>query len=156
MSPLWWVLAAVMLSLIFGVMAAEWRILSKAGEKGWKSLVPIYNVFLSHKIVGMSHIWFLVELFVWVVETFFGFIVEAPGLIENVWVLFTTVFTTASAIVHMIKLSRCFGKGLGTAIGCMLLPYIFLPIIAFGSARYTKPGEEKLPAGENVAPEEAL
>ena len=24
---------------------AEWRILVKAGEKGWKSLIPFYNLF---------------------------------------------------------------------------------------------------------------
>ena len=33
---------------------AHWRIFSKAGEPGWKSLIPIYNNYISYKIAWLS------------------------------------------------------------------------------------------------------
>jgi hypothetical protein len=34
-----------------------WKIFEKAGEAGWKSIIPIYNVYIMYKIVGMKN-WF--------------------------------------------------------------------------------------------------
>ena len=31
-------------------MIANWRIFSKAGEPGWKSLIPFYNVYTEYKL----------------------------------------------------------------------------------------------------------
>ena len=39
---------------------AYWKIFSKAGEKGWKSLIPIYNQYILCKIVGVSPWWMLI------------------------------------------------------------------------------------------------
>lgn len=35
-------------------IVAWWRIFSKAGEAGWKSIIPIYNVIVLFKICGLS------------------------------------------------------------------------------------------------------
>ena len=32
-------------------MIANWRIFSKAGEPGWKSLIPFYNVYTEYKLM---------------------------------------------------------------------------------------------------------
>lgn len=39
-------------------------------------------------------------------------------------------------ILVFVDLARAFGKGVGFAIGMLLLPFIFLPILAFGGAQY--------------------
>lgn len=37
------VIAGIIVSVLFFV--AEWRIFTKAGEKGWKALIPFYIIF---------------------------------------------------------------------------------------------------------------
>ena len=54
------IIATVMIiALIFYVLLviAGWKIFEKAGEKGWKAIVPIYNVYIMFKIVNMTS-WF--------------------------------------------------------------------------------------------------
>ena len=36
----------------------------------------------------------------------------------------------------MVELAKKFGQGVGFAIGLILLPFIFFPILGFGSAQY--------------------
>ena len=33
------------------LVIADWKIFSKAGEEGWKSLIPIYNMYILFKII---------------------------------------------------------------------------------------------------------
>ena len=42
-------------------------------------------------------------------------------------------------IIVAIELAKCFGKGGGFAVGLILLPFIFMLILAFGSAKYVPP-----------------
>ena len=42
----------------------------------------------------------------------------------------------AVGIFMCIKLARAFGKGGGFATGLILLPFVFIPILGFGSATY--------------------
>ena len=36
------------------LVVAQWKIFVKAGEEGWKSIIPIYNVIILYKISGLS------------------------------------------------------------------------------------------------------
>ena len=40
------------------------------------------------------------------------------------------------ALLANIGLAKNFGKGTGYGIGLFLLPFIFIPILAFGSAQF--------------------
>ena len=137
--PLWitLVVAVIVFYVLFAV--AEWKILKKAGEKGWKSLIPVYNVFVSHHIVGMSHIWFILEVASWIIELALELIPAIPEPVGLVFGIATGAFTLISEAVHMVKMCCCFGKGTGFKIGAVLIPDLFLMIIAFGKAQYTKP-----------------
>jgi hypothetical protein len=42
-------------------------------------------------------------------------------------------------IIVLVDLSKSFGKGGGFAVGLILLPIIFFPILAWGDARYQGP-----------------
>ena len=44
--------ASVLVGLLFYILiaVAEWRIMVKAGEPGWKGIIPIYNVYSLYKI----------------------------------------------------------------------------------------------------------
>ena len=87
-----------------------WIIFTKAGEEGWKSLIPIYNIYILYKITWGNGLIFLLLL-----VPFVNFIV---------------------GILTINKLSKCFGHRLGFTLGLLFLPIIFLPLLAFGDSRY--------------------
>jgi hypothetical protein len=101
------------LCLTLLVLACYWIIFRKAGKPGWASLIPIYNVIVLLEICGRPLWWFLLLL------------VPCVNLVVGV--------------IVVIDLAKSFGKGIGFAIGLMLFGIIFLPILAFGSARYRGP-----------------
>ncbi|HJA12985.1 MAG TPA: hypothetical protein H9799_08600 [Candidatus Mediterraneibacter merdipullorum] len=107
----------VMFALCILVIIAEWKLFQKAGQPGWAAIVPFYNAYVLTKIT-----WGIGWLFL------LGFL---P--IGNIVFL----------ILTWIRLARVFGKGGGYAAGLIFLPYIFLPMLAFGkSAVYQGPDEK--------------
>jgi hypothetical protein len=102
-----WLIAVVFLIVIY------WRIFTKAGVAGWKSLIPVYSSYLFYKI-GWGNGW----MFLCVLIPVIGFIFP---LILN------------------IKIARAFGKDIGFGIGLIFLPIIFLPLLAFGNNQYIGP-----------------
>ena len=127
----------ILLVIYIILVISEMRIFKKAGEKSYKALIPFYNVYLSHKIVGMHHIWFVIEMILWVGEVVTA-IVKLNHTVELSFSIITLVFTAVSEIIHATKMCNCFGKGKGYKIGIVFLPEVFLPIIAFGKSEYKK------------------
>ena len=97
---------AVVLLIIVGL----WKMFTKAGKPGWASIIPIYNLVVLIEITGKP-LWWIVLLFI----PFVNFVV---GILIN------------------LALAERFGKGSGFAVGLILLPVIFYPILGFGSATY--------------------
>ncbi len=129
----------ILLAIYTILVISEWRILEKAGEKGWKSLIPFYNLFLSHHIAGMPHIWFILEVIFWFTELILELVPAVPDPIEIICGIVIAIFTLISEIIHLNLLCDRFGKGIGFKIGMFILPEVFMPIIAFGSSVYTPP-----------------
>src|SRR5882757_5015133 len=106
-------------SIIFGlliallIIVAMWKVFTKAGQPGWACIIPIYNLYIWCKIVGRPWWWILLLLIPLV-----NFII---------------------AIILLIDLAKSFGKGVLFGIGLLLLPFIFFPILGFGSAQYQGP-----------------
>lgn len=97
------------------------KIFAKAGRpETWQAFVPIWNAWILAEICGKPG-WWGIMLIIPCVNIVFG-------------------------IMLMIALAQAFGKGAGYAIGLILLGIIFLPILAFGDARYQGPaGRPPLP-----------
>lgn len=87
-----------------------WAVFTKAGESGWKAIIPIYNLYVLRRVAGKSFLWFLL-LFV-------------PVL--NVLVFFLITLSVAEK----------FGKGLLYSLGMMFLPFVFYPMLGLGSSVY--------------------
>jgi hypothetical protein len=118
------VIMAVMaaFSMVFFVagilmLVAGWKIYAKAGQPGWAVLIPIYNVIVFLRVVGLAWYWI-----------FFPLVVLIPIL-----GLFAYL---AWAIWLNHRLSVRFGQGVGFTIGLVLLSPIFWLILAFGSSKY--------------------
>jgi len=108
------VMMFVYLALIIVMIIAYWKIFTKAGEAGWKSIIPIYNVIILLKIVGRPWWWLILMLI-----PFVNFII---------------------LIIVMNDLSKSFGHGLGFTLGLIFLSLIFYLILGFGGSKYVGPG----------------
>ncbi len=104
-------------------IVAMWKLYTKAGEKGWKSLIPIYNYVILFKISGLSP---------WLLFIFLASIIPFVGWIAIV----------ALMAVLAYKLAKSFGKDGAWAVGLYFLPSIFYMILAFGASTYVGPGGE--------------
>jgi len=109
-GPVFWI---CWLAFTVLMIAAWWKIFSKAGQPGWAAIIPIYNWIVWCKIVGRPWWWILLLLI-----PFVNFII---------------------LIILIIDLAKSFGKGVGFGIGLLLLPFIFFLILGFGSAQYQGP-----------------
>ena len=109
--------AVVMLVVFVITIIAEWRIFTKAGEAGWKSLIPIYNAVVLFKIAGLSPLWVL------------GYLAAVIPVVGTFVALGITIYL-------MINLAKAFGKGTGFYVILILLYTIFILILGFGSAEY--------------------
>lgn len=120
------VFAVFMIVFYVLLIIAEWKIFTKAGEKGWKSLIPFYSTYILFKISKLNAGWFI------------GFLVASVlTSIQVEWVmLIGAIALVVIGIYSAIKLADAFGKGTGFKIGLILLPSIFTLILGFGSAEY--------------------
>ena len=142
--------ATLVFAILFCILliVAMWKLFAKAGEKGWKSLIPIYNGYILYKISGMKN-WFWYTILVAIVcgvvvglnsttvQTAEGVSIEY-NTVGTIFLFVNGIFQLVAYIMLCAKLSKAFGRGAGTAIGLFVLPNIFTLILGFGSAKYDK------------------
>ena len=142
-------------SLIFSVLMiiAFWKIFTKAGEKGWKAIIPVYNAYTAYKLFWNKKM-FWVTLVLGVVTAIVGCIGlgslgvfaelgEGDGL-AVAGVLFSILFVIMLiplfilGIIYCSRMSKSFGHGAGFTVGLVFLNIIFVLILAFGKSEYKK------------------
>ncbi len=101
-------------SAVFAVLSiiGMWVLFKKAHKAGWRSLVPILNVYTLVQIgdtTGLKALLFLV-----------------PVVNVVYYVLFN------------LRLARAFGKGLLFGVGLMIFPPFFMLLLGLGGARYKR------------------
>ena len=100
----------LILSILFTIASITglWGIFTKAGEAGWKILVPFYNLYIWLKIVRKPLWWYIFLL-----------------------IPFINVFVILLMVVETLK---CFKKyGLLEQAAGVIFPFICLPYLAFSS-----------------------
>lgn len=103
----------VYLAIIVAVIVGLWKMFVKAGKPGWAAIVPIYNIIVMLEIIGRP-LWWIILFFIPIANIVVG-------------------------IITCLDLAKSFGRGAGTAVGLILVPFIFIPILGFGSAQYVGP-----------------
>jgi hypothetical protein len=96
------------------LIAAMWKVYTKAGKPGWASIIPFYNIWVLLEIIGRPG-WWLILFFI----PFVNFII---------------------AIIVSIDLAKSFGKS--AAYGIVLLFFfnvIGYLMLGFGDAKYQGP-----------------
>ena len=115
MSPfiVTFVLSLLYSALIVLLCVSQWIIFQKAGKRGWHCLVPVYGTLVLLQIIGKPWWWILL------------FLIPFANIVFSIWML--------------NLLSKSYGKNEGFTVGIILLSFIFLPILAFGNAKYLGP-----------------
>lgn len=124
---------------IFLQIAAYCKIFEKAGESGWKALVPFYSTYIQYKF-SWSTQYFPLFVVTSVFVTLFQCI-ESQSLLAALLSLAASLSFLALHVVSTHKLSKAFGHGIGFTLGLIFFEPVFAMILAFGSSQYQGPQE---------------
>ena len=130
----------LVISLVWYIIMviANWRIFTKAGEAGWKSIIPFLNTYVLFKIA-----WNIKMFWIMMGTLIAGSICTSiAGEQGGVLAIIGGLFSLASCVVGIIvvhKLSKSFGHGIGFTLGLLFLSPIFTLILGLGSSEYIGP-----------------
>ena len=131
-SPIFWVLTVIWYIL---VVAGAWMMFQKAGEAGWKAIIPIYNMYIVYKIcwnTSLFWVWFGISVFAAV----FGFQTETTAGFAYIIAMVLSLVQMLIQVTCCYRLSFAFGHGLLYGLGLYFFPFIFTVILGFGSSAY--------------------
>lgn len=111
---------AIIIIILFVIVISIWKIFTKAGKPGWAAIVPIYNYIVMLEVVKQPT-WWIILLILPIIN----------------WIM---------AVVILHNLSKVFGQGIGFTLGLIFMPFVFLPLLAFGDYRYIDDNDEPIPA----------
>lgn len=116
---------------------ADWRIFTKAGRAGWKSLIPVLCEYEEYDLCWTGRYGLIYGILMLIVQIY-----STSQAYPSLWL--SVVMTVISVVLivmnyqQSMKLSRAFGKGTGFGWGLFLLGPIFRLILGFGSAQYRR------------------
>jgi len=172
------VFSIIALAISVLVIIATWKMFEKAGEPGWASLIPFYNVYVLFKISWGNGWYFLLSVipaFLYQIANFSFVARIVTGIISGsmngtfnngylasfasravltsflMFILWAGML--AVNIILCIKLAKVFGQGGGFACGIFFLGAIFYCIIAFSKdIRYVGIPGKRAPYGVGAQP----
>ena len=120
------IMAYALFAFIFYILQviAYWKIFTKAGEEGWKSIIPIYNGYVQALVLAVG-----------------GGILNSFGGIVGVIGSLALLGTALMNVVALYKLACAYGHGIGFTIGLFFLNPLFMLILGFGDSEYMGPQE---------------
>lgn len=129
------VIIVIGLAIVVLQIVANWKLFVKAGEKGWKSIIPFYNTAILYKISGMSP---------WLVLLYLGMFIPVINV-------FVAIAFAVFNLYQPINLAKGFKKSTGFTVGMIMLPFIFNLILGLGSSEYVGFDEVKPAEAETKA-----
>lgn len=116
------VIMLISIAISILILVSNWKLFTKAGEEGWKCLIPFYNTYTMIKIAFNGTKNYLIVAAI--LPLFIGFL-------GNSWIV--SLIALATAIIN-IYISLSFIKrytGTGMAVLSLFFPMIVYPIVAF-------------------------
>ena len=102
----------IYLAIIAIMLASLWKIFVKMGDPGWMGIIPFLNVYRVFQRSRPNDASVLT-----IVSIVCGFV----------------------SLVACWDLAKLFGKSGAYAVGLIFLPFIFMPMLAFGDSQYQGP-----------------
>ncbi len=97
---------------IIGIIGL-WKMFTKAGEPGWKCIIPYYNLYIMFKL-------------------FWG----------NGWMFLLLLIPIVNIVIFImidIKTAKAYGGGVGMCLLCIFLPTLAYIVLGFGNSEYIGP-----------------
>ncbi len=115
---------AIVFALSILTLAGLWKMYAKAGRPGWSAIVPVYNWWVWIDIIERPKWWFWAMI--------------AAALLS--WIpLLGVAISIGAAVLYLLAcldMAKRFRQGTATGIGLWILPFVFAPMLGFGSARF--------------------
>lgn len=130
----------IIISLVIAILKliGTWKMLTKAGESGWKSLIPFYNQWTLCKVAGISPYWVLEIIVVSMINTVLNGILGS-NVISGILILIVYANTIYFWVILSISLAKSFGKDTGFGVATVFFSFITYPMMGMGSATYVGP-----------------
>jgi len=125
-------------------VVADWRIFKKAGEGGWKSLIPVYNSYIRYKI-SWRPLWFWISAGLFIASVALGCFTGESAVLDGI-ALAVTAVSVLIRVAGLYHLARAFDRGVGFTVGLVLFRPLFILILGLGGAEYRGVAAER--AGE--------
>lgn len=139
------IIAPMIGSLIIGMIIGYiisvipmWKQFTKAGEAGWKALIPIYNSYMAFKLFYKAKMFWIL-----LIVSFVSGLLAAIPVIGWIISIGAAIFTLVVEIKFVASKAKSFGKGTGFAVGLFFLTLIFDYILAFDGSEYKQLEENK-------------
>ncbi len=133
-----YILIFVIVSLIMTILhvIGIWNVFKKAGEPGWKSIIPFYNTYTLYKI-SWNPMWFWLVLLGGLIGA--GLLSFATVTVCVILGALVELFTFVVRFVMYYRLCLSFGWGVGKYILTILFAPIMLMVMGFGKSVYVGP-----------------
>lgn len=134
------IVVIIIISLVIETLKliGTWKMLTKAGESGWKSLIPFYNQWTLCKVAGISPYWVLEMIIVSMLNAVLNGILGSP-VISGILSLIVYANTIYFWVILSISLAKSFGKDTGFGVATFFFSFITYPMMGMGSATYVGP-----------------
>lgn len=120
------------------LVIAQWKIFEKAGEAGWKSLIPIYSTYILCRIIDINF-WIYAFAIPVVLALISSLTANDPqSALYIISTLLTSLYTIFFFIWTSIRLGKAFKKSGLFIAGLIFFPNIFMLILGFGASKYHK------------------
>ena len=119
------ILISILASILFmSKRIGMWKLFEKAGEREWKSIVPIYNQITLLKMCKLKPIFILLYI---------DFIIPAMGYLAGRDVKWMTIVMLVGLVIYRfmisIRLGQAFKKGDVFSFFLAFFPSILLPVL---------------------------
>lgn len=134
------IVVLIIISLVIEILKliGTWKMLTKAGESGWKSLIPFYNQWTLCKVAGISPYWVLEIIVVSMINSVLSGILGS-NVISGILSLIVYANTIYFWVILSISLAKSFGKDTGFGVATVFFSFITYPMMGMGSATYAGP-----------------
>ena len=115
-------------------LIGNWMLFKKAGEDGWKSIIPFYSQVVSCKL-------FMGKAELAIIPIAASLVSSACSKSEDL--VFISILAWLVSLVfsifQSIDIAKSFGKSSAFTVGLIFLPFIFLLILGLGNDQYYGP-----------------
>jgi hypothetical protein len=118
-------------------MIGAWKVLTKAGEKGWKSIIPFLNTYTVYKI-SWSGIMYWVSFALCIAGIVCGIHADGSSALSSSGFYLLFIAAAVISFINKIKLSKAFGHGIGFGLGLFFFNPLFTIILGFDSSEYRR------------------